>query len=153
MSIYGDLKGNSEVTVVQAQSTTLSASADSTNDVDKKNWGAVLFLISVGELGSATGTNYYDVVMEDSDDDSTYTAVTDQTVVHGTMETAASGILVKLDAEAQDNLTYAFEYVGTKRYVRISWVKNASAPNITPSVVAVSHNPKNAGESGTLGSN
>jgi len=101
--------------------------------VDGKNAVAVRHILSVGESGDAWGGALYtDVILEESDDNSTFTAVTASADFIGTMETQTSGIIKVLDAEADDNANYEITYVGTKRYTQIALNKTGNHATGTP---------------------
>ena len=150
---FGYLIGTSENTVVLAP-ISVNATFDSTA-IDRKNWGAVYLTLSLGVVGTAFAADkYYTFILEDSDDNSTFTAVTDATAVHGTFEDIATGLIVKVDdATAHDNLAYPVEYVGKKRYVRIAAVKVSTPDATIMGINTISHTPSMAGTTGLLGSN
>lgn len=68
--------------------------------------------------GTLDGSNYFDLIVEDSDDDSTYTAVTNTAYVLG-LTPDSSGIVATVDGATDDEQTYRCGYVGPKRFARI----------------------------------
>jgi hypothetical protein len=116
-----------ESTSVQLQSagTALSADADSTA-VDLWDYpgghGGVSFYAMVGTTTETLdGSNYWEVRVEESDDNSTFTAAPNADLsnyVTGTQ--AVAGTFALIDAAAEDDLTYSTHYHGSKRYVRVT---------------------------------
>lgn len=98
---------------------TTSRDADTTlASKDRKGYDSLSFHIGVG-IGGITfdGTNYINLVMEESDNNSDWTAVADGEA--GTTTVATGGIVKRFIAEHAAAATYAFAYTGSKRYVRM----------------------------------
>ncbi len=95
--------------------------ADNTEvTVDMKGATELLFVLCVG-IGGITfdATNKVSVTLNESDDDSTYTAVADVDIKGISPETADSGIVLLLDSAHAAALTYHWSYIGSKRYVQV----------------------------------
>jgi len=94
-------------------------------DIDLMNFDSAVLLISIGtDAGSGlSGSNKLVFTLSDSDDGSTYAAV-DAVDVLGV--TAASGVILTIDNTDEDNLLYAFGYVGGKRYLQLDYVETGS---------------------------
>lgn len=92
-----------------------------------------LFLISVGVDAALDGSNYWEIEMEDSDDDSTYADVTEASYVTGNVEDLTGGLCFTIDATTEDDVVIAVQYSGPKRYVRI--VMNETGTLTTPVAV------------------
>lgn len=101
------------------------------------------FVLNVG-VGGITfdGTNYIDVVMEESDDGTAWTAVDDQ-YVHG-MTGVTDGVIKTFGDAHAAAAVYRFGYVGYKRYVRLRLDFSGTHGAGTPiSAVAVLHGMDN----------
>jgi len=86
--------------------------------VDLIGFDSASFLINVGVGGiTFSGTNKIEFVMTHSDDDATYTAVTDDDVVGVTV--ASGGIVHSLTAAHAAATSTKVGYIGGKRYVKV----------------------------------
>jgi len=78
-------------------------------------------IINVGVDSALDGSNYWTFKLQESDDNSTFTDVTDlnclSIVNNNTVQT--SGSTVVIDAVAEDDVVVQFEYRGLKEYSRI----------------------------------
>jgi hypothetical protein len=104
--------------------------------VDLQGFESALAVVSVGAEGDTLSSSiYFEVSLEHSDDNSTYTDCVQADIVDGTI--AAGGIWLKLDGTADGNPDTAggqwqVGYVGGKRYVRIVLAKTGTHSNGTP---------------------
>ena len=87
--------------------------------VDSQGFSSVTHVVNVGANGiTFSSSNKVDIKLEDSDDNSTFSAVTANTsVTGGTVD--SSGIWQTIDADGDCNAVYAIGYVGGKRYSRV----------------------------------
>lgn len=94
-------------------------SADNTPvAVDRAGYQSAMLALSIGAGGiTFTGTNKVEFVLTHSDDDSTYTAVTDDDMQGVTG--ISSGIIKTLSAAHAAAATYKFGYIGGKRYLKL----------------------------------
>ena len=121
--------GNSIINAVK------TAAANGTG-IDLKGFEEATALVSVGAEGDTlSGSVYFEISLEHSDDDSTYTDVTQSEIVNGTI--AAGGIWLKLDGTTDGDPGTAggqwqLGYVGGKRYVRLVLAKTGTHSNGTP---------------------
>lgn len=86
--------------------------------IDRSGFEAVEIVLSIGVGGiTFTGSNKVEFVLTHSDDDSTYTAVTDVDLlgVTGT----SNGIIKTLSAAHAAAANYRFGYKGGKRYLKL----------------------------------
>ena len=91
--------------------------------VDGFNCEAVEHVINVGAHGGTlSGSLYFDIVLEYSDDNSTFYEVTDENDIirASAMEDADNGIVKAVDAPADASQIYRVTYIGSHRYSRIS---------------------------------
>lgn len=83
----------------------------------------LMFVVQVGAGGiTFTGTNKLEIVVEDSDDNSTFTAVTTGNVRTsvGASATLTSGVLESYIVAKAAVSTNAYGYIGGKRYVKVT---------------------------------
>ena len=97
------------------------ATADANGDgVDLQGFESAAVIVTTGIEGiTLSGTDKIDFILEDSDDDSTYAAVTSAlSVTEGSVD--SSGVFLTLDADAETPQAMTIGYVGGKRYVRVT---------------------------------
>ena len=89
------------------------------NGVDLQFFEGAMALVNVGASGDTlSGSVKVDLILQDSDDNSSFSAVTDQNLVtDGTVD--SSGIFATIDADGEDESVYYIGYVGGKRYLRV----------------------------------
>ena len=87
--------------------------------IDQQGFSSVTHVVNVGANGiTFSSSNKVDIKLEDSDDNSSFSAVTSNThVVGATVD--SSGIFQTIDADGDCNAVYAIGYVGGKRYSRV----------------------------------
>ena len=126
---------NNIVPVVSLAAATRTAAANGTG-VDLQGYESATVLVDVGAEGDTlSGSVYFEVSLEESDDDSTYTDVAQASITDGTI--AAGGIFLKLDGTANGNPDSAggifrVEYIGNSRYIRVVLAKTGTHSNGTP---------------------
>jgi len=126
---------NNIVPVVSLAAATRTAAANGTG-VDLQGYESATVLVDVGAEGDTlSGSVYFEVSLEESDDDSTYTDVAQASIVDGTI--AAGGIFLKLDGTTGGNPDSAggifrVGYVGNSRYIRVVLAKTGTHSNGTP---------------------
>ena len=104
--------------------------------VDLQGYESATVLVDVGAEGDTlSGSVYFEVSLEHSDDNSTYTDCAQADIIDGTI--AAGGIFLKLDGTTggdPDTAGGIFRvgYVGGKRYVRVVLAKTGTHSNGTP---------------------
>lgn len=98
-------------------------SADNTPAaIDLLDYGAATLLLSIGVGGiTFSGTNKIEFVLTHSDDDSTYTNVTDTDVIKDALApaTISNGIIRALTAAHAAATLQKLGYVGGKRYIKL----------------------------------
>lgn len=134
--------GNSIINAVK------TADANGTG-IDLQGFEEATAVVSVGAEGDTlSGSLYFEVSLEHSDDDSTYTDCVQADIVNGTI--AAGGIFLKLDGTTDGDPSttggqWQVGYVGGKRYVRLVLAKTGTHTNGTPiSGMIVKSRPRNA---------
>jgi len=125
-----DLANNLLMTQVLDPATT-SATVN-TAGLDMKGASGGMINVLIGESGDTLSSSVkWDLILQDSDDDSSYSAVTSNTDV-SFADVDSSGIFATIDAAAEDDASYAIGYNGTKRYVRVACTKTGTHTNGTP---------------------
>jgi|TARA_B100001063_G_C16525338_1_gene433697 hypothetical protein len=123
---------NPAVSIISAVRT---AAANGTG-VDLQGYEKATVLVDVGAEGDTLSSSvYFEVSLEESDDNSTFTDVAQAGIVDGTI--AAGGIFLKLDGTAGGNPdtaggVFRVEYVGNSRYIRVVLAKTGTHSNGTP---------------------
>lgn len=104
--------------------------------VDLQGYESATVLVDVGAEGDTlSGSVYFEVSLEHSDDNSTYSDCAQADIIDGTI--AAGGIFLKLDGTTggdPDTAGGIFRvgYVGGKRYIRVVLAKTGTHSNGTP---------------------
>ena len=112
-----------------------SAAANGTG-VDLQGYESATVLVDVGAEGDTLSSSvYFELSLEESDDNSTFTDVAQADIVDGTI--ASGGIFLKLDGTTggdPDSAGGIFRvgYVGNKRYLRVVIAKTGTHSNGTP---------------------
>ena len=104
--------------------------------VDLQGYESATVLVDVGAEGDTLSSSvHFEVSLEHSDDNSTFTDVAQADIIDGTI--SSGGIFLKLDGTAGGNPDTAggifrVGYVGGKRYVRVVLAKTGTHSNGTP---------------------
>ena len=112
-----------------------SAAANGTG-VDLQGYESATVLVDVGAEGDTLSSSvHFEVSLEESDDNSTFTDVAQASIIDGTI--ASGGIFLKLDGTTggdPDTTGGIFRvgYVGNKRYIRDVLAKTGTHSNGTP---------------------
>ena len=112
-----DLKNNIEL--VECLNAIEKAADTDATAIDTQGFNSSMAIVNVGAPGiTFSGTNKVDIKLEDSSDNSTFTAVTNNNfVTGGTVD--SSGIWQTIDADGDCNAVYGIGYVGPQRYYRV----------------------------------
>ena len=123
---------NPAVSIINAVKT----AAGNGTGVDLQGYESATVLVDVGAEGDTLSSSvYFEISLEHSDDDSTYTDCVQAEIIDGTI--SAGGIWLKLDGTANGNPDSAggifrVGYIGGKRYVRVVLAKTGTHSNGTP---------------------
>lgn len=123
---------NPAVSIINAVKT----AAGNGTGVDLQGYESATILVDVGAEGDTlSGSVYFEISLEHSDDDSTYTDCAQADIIDGTI--SSGGIWLKLDGTTggdPDTAGGIFRvgYVGGKRYVRVVLAKTGTHSNGTP---------------------
>ncbi len=112
-----DLKNNIEL--VECLNAIVKAADTDATGIDTQGFNSSMAIVNVGAPGiTFSGSNKVDIKLEDSSDNSTFTAVTNNNfVTGGTVD--SSGIWQTIDADGDCNAVYGIGYVGPERYYRV----------------------------------
>tara|TARA_R110000787_G_scaffold273374_1_gene381066 strand:- start:541 stop:1005 length:465 start_codon:yes stop_codon:yes gene_type:complete len=146
-----DLANNLKMTQVLDPATT-SATVNTTG-LDLNGANGAMINVLIGESGDTlSGSVYWDLILQDSADNSSWSAVTSNTDV-SFADVDSSGIYATIDAASEDDASYPIGYNGAKRYVRVAITKTGTHTNGTPiGAVGISmpiHMPTASSDNGT----
>ena len=118
---------------------------------DLKGFNSCELIAMCGVSGDTlSGSVKVDIILEESDDDSTWTAVTDANdVVFASDGTVAApdsnGLIATIDDAAEDPDTFRIGYIGNKRYARLRFDFTGTHTNGMPiSSMAILGHPAKA---------
>src|SRR5687768_12846823 len=105
-----DLYHNVKATQVLHPAVATTTQTSST--IDLKGFDSAMVTFAIGQSGDTlSGSVYWTLTLQHSDDDSDYTTVTDDDISGG----AASAVI---DSASLDEAAYSFGYIGAKRYLK-----------------------------------
>ena len=112
-----DLKNNIEL--VECLNAIVKAADTNATGIDTKGFNSSMAIVNVGAPGiTFSGTHKVDIILEDSSDNSTFAAVTNNNYVTGGT-VGSTGIWQTIDANGDCNAAYGIGYVGPERYYRV----------------------------------
>ena len=135
---------NNVVAVVGTVPAVVTADANGTG-VDLQGFESAMVIVNTGIEGDTlSGSVKFDFILEESDDNSTYTAVTSSTSVTET-SVDSSGIFLTLDANGETPQITQIGYIGGKRYIRCKIDATGTHSNGTPmSIEIIKGNPQDS---------
>ena len=100
--------------------------------IDKQGFDGTCHIIAIGDSGDTlSGSVYFTLKLEDSDDDSTYAAA------------VTADVFDTIDAPAEDSKNVLIQYVGKARYSRVVVTITGTHTNGTPiGIVALNVGPR-----------
>ena len=141
---------NNIATAVSLVSAVRTAAANGTG-VDLQGYESAVLIADVGAEGDTLSTStYFEISLEHSDDNSSWSDVEQADIVDGTI--SSGGIWLKLDGTAGGNPDTAGEiyrvgYVGGKRYIRGVLAKTNTHSNGTPiGLFVIKSNARHSGD-------
>lgn len=135
-----DLHNN--IKFIQTVDPVVASSDTNGATVDRQGFESVEHIVFVGESGDTlSGSVYLELVLQHSDDDSTWSDVTSAADVlvnadSGVSAPNSSGVFRTIDAAAEDDAKYRIGYVGGKRYSRVQLDFTGTHTNGIPVCVA-----------------
>ena len=125
-----DMANNIAVTQILDPATTTATV--NTSGVDTAGTNGAMISVLIGESGDTLSTSVkWDLILQDSDDNSTFSAVTDDKFTTFA-SVDSSGIYATIDGAADDDASYPVGYIGPKRYFRVACTKTGTHSNGTP---------------------
>lgn len=130
-----DLANN--ISVAQSIAPAVVTSDTNGTGVDLQFFESATVIVDTGVEGDTLSSSVkFDFILEDSDDNSSWSAVTSQLhVTDGTVD--SSGIFLTLDANAETPQVTSIGYVGGKRYLRVTADATGTHTNGTPMSVSI----------------
>lgn len=99
---------------------------------DRAGYSGVDFTVLVGESGDTlSGSVKIELEVQESDDDSTFTAAADADIT-GAVTGTNTGTFAVIDAAADDDAVHVCKYIGSKRYSRVVVNVTGTHSNGTP---------------------
>jgi len=96
----------------------VQADAGSIASIDTGTFESLLFVALIGASGDTIdGSNFIEIELEESDDDSVFTDVADEDVV-GSVAGTNTGTMALINDSGELDTAYKAAYVGNKQYVR-----------------------------------
>lgn len=100
--------------------------------INQAGFRDVTVAVAVGESGDTlSGSVYIELEMQESDDNSTYTACVDADITNAVTGTN-TGTFALIDAAAEDDAVYMSQYLGDKQYVKVNINVTGTHTNGTP---------------------
>ena len=135
---------NRTVAVATQVPAVVTADADGTT-VDLQGFNSAMVVVNTGVEGDTlSGSVKFDFILEHSDNDSDWSAVTSSTdVTEGSVD--SSGIFLTLDANAETPQISQIGYIGGKQYIRCKIDATGTHSNGTPmGVTVIKGNPSDS---------
>lgn len=115
-----DFDLHNKLTVTQILAPIVKTADTNCTGVDGADCDGIEHIVNVGAEGDTLSANVkIDLILQDSDDDSTYADVTDAADYIGDMVDADNGIFATYDADSELPALARIGYKGTKRYSRV----------------------------------
>jgi hypothetical protein len=114
------------VLVTQCLNPVVSSTTKTSSAIDLQGFNAVSVVFAVGQSGDTlSGSVYWTLKLQHSDDDSVYTDVSAADISSGT----ATAIV---NSSSLDETAYSFGYIGSKRYLKAVAIPTGTHSNGTP---------------------
>ncbi|MDX1974463.1 MAG: hypothetical protein SFT92_02180 [Rickettsiales bacterium] len=114
------------IAVSQPLNPVVSSTTKTSSAIDLQGFESAVVLFSVGLSGDTlSGSVYWTLKLQHSDDNSTYTDI-------AASDNSAGVATVVIDAAAEDEVAVVFGYVGSKRYLKALATPTGTHTNGTP---------------------
>lgn len=135
---------NSIAVITSLLPATRTSSANGTG-VDLQGFESAVAQIHIGASGDTlSGSVYISVKLEESDDNSSFTAVAQADVTEGTI---TSGVWYVANSAGTASTVQHIGYNGSKRYIRVTHTITGTHTNGTPSsAVIIKSNPRHGAD-------
>jgi len=146
-----DLANN--LTMTQVLDPAVTTATANTTGLDLAGTYGAMINVLIGESGDTlSGSVKWDLILQDSSDNSSWSAVTDNKYV-SFADVDSSGIYATIDAAAEDDANYPIGYHGPNRYVRVAVTKTGTHTNGTPigatGITMPIHRPASGSDNGS----
>lgn len=109
---------SSNLKVVQSIDAKVYTADENGVGVDLRGFDGAMVSVNFGITGDTlSGSVFADIELEESDDNSTFTDVADADLI-GKQSGLPAGVAIRVDDAAEDEQSYQFGYIGSKRYIR-----------------------------------
>lgn len=156
---FEDLINNVRMRLMLESEAEVTTSDVETDSLDLEHAAGGLVIINVGETQEHSANHHTRLVIQHSDDDSTWVDVTDESVIQfkigntiTAMEDATTGLLKAINEAGDDDEIYTVMYTGPKRYVIILLEETGTTTAGDFGVVGFAFDPQRRGASAVLGS-
>lgn len=138
-------KWSENIKTTQTYVAAVTTADQDTTGVDLRGYGAVAFLVDVGNSGDTlSGSVKIELEIEESADNVTYTDAANADVLDSVTGTN-TGTFAVIDAPTEDSTVFVGQYVGTARYARVVINVTGTHTNGTPiGVIACRFRPQTA---------
>lgn len=126
---------NSQLVEALLGAAAITSDATPANGADLQEADGLNLMATIGIFAGLDGSNFIEVIAEDSADDSTYAAITNTKYILGATPTGA-GVVATIDAPAEDDTIVRVGYVGPKRYARLR-IKVTGTVTIIVSIASI----------------
>lgn len=114
------------VLVTQPLNPVVSTTTKTSSAIDLQGFNSVNVVFAVGQSGDTlSGSVYWTLKLQHSDDDSSYTDTAAADISSGTAT-------IVIDASNEDRTAYGFGYIGSKRYLKAIATPTGTHTNGTP---------------------
>ena len=136
---------NNNIAVSQMLSSLIRTAYATSASIDLQGYDSAECVVNVCVSGDTlSGTVYWDFILQESDDDTVFTAVADADALSN--NTLASGIFQVVDVTGEESTAYKVGYIGAKRYVHVKADATGTHSNGTSfGVVGIKGNPNQSG--------
>lgn len=112
--------------VTQPVNPSVATTTQTSGAIDLQGYGSASVVFSLGQSGDTlSGSLYWTLKLQHSDDDSSYTNVAAADVIDGITS-------IVVDDAAEDERSYSMGYIGNKQYIKAVATPTGSHSNGTP---------------------
>ena len=132
----------SNISITQSRAAAACTGDTDCASIDMQGYSGLLLLVTLGATGDTLdGSNYIELEVEESGNDSDFTDVADADL-SSYVSATSTGTFALINAADEDSLTYSCEYLGSSRYIRVVLATTGTHTNGTPiSVHSIRYNP------------
>ena len=125
-----------------------------TSSVDTQFDNGCMLMVTLGDSADTlSGSVYWELILQESSDDATWSAVTSATSVTWGSVNSSTGVFATINLAGEDDSVYKIGYTGPERYVRVNVVATGTHSSGTPvgALAGTSpiHKPSSGGNDGS----